>query len=171
MMESVDLEVEELEVGGVIVDRRGQKWAVPAGNVEDLYDLYATASVHIPDPEENFTYQMLPEKEIAAAELRGWKKVLRSEVGVPQTDLDQYGKSVDSLHKVGDSVLMKIPTVIWKRFHDAKCRRARDELAGLEPSEEEKARAKASGISISVEQHKSIGGFTPGGDKTVEEVL
>jgi hypothetical protein len=150
------VKVDELEVAGILIDRRGKKWSVPAGNVEDLYDLYSSGKCHIPNPDPQFEYQTVRDApgHVAAAKLRGFDVVYQDEIGIPQIDLDEYGKPVDCVHQVGDSILMKIPKVTWDQYQRAKSRAADAALSSIEPSEEAVRTAAKRGFPVRVDTQR-----------------
>ena len=151
------VEVEELEVAGVIRDKKGQTWAVPAGNVEDLNDLFMSDSAYIPNPEPGFQYCTCPDKRLAEFRLKGWREVSQSEIGVPLIEKDQYGAPIDTLHRVGMDVLMKMPTVLWERQQAIKAKKAQAELDVMEPSADAVRKATERGFPAKAEMKRSRG--------------
>jgi hypothetical protein len=164
---SGDIEVESVEVSGILVDRMGRKWAVPAGNVADIADSYAKDPYEELDYDPNFHYQTVPISKAEDAMARGFAPVDKKELGVPTISEDVYGKPVASIHQVGDAILMKIPKKIAQAIQMAKNRKAKAALEALEPTAQQLAEAQRQGFSLKTNRSRSIGGFTATGEKEI----
>lgn len=151
------VEGKTLEVGGVMIeDGLGNTWQVPAGNTEDLDDLYAGNVYKFPESlTKDFHVQLIPITRLREYVARKFVPVRLSEVGIPQELQATTGQPLDSFHTVGDSILVKIPRVIFDRINAAKVKEVKDRLAQLEPTEEMKKKAQQSGVVLRVERKQS----------------
>ena len=153
---SEGLEVESVEVGGVIIDKYGNRWQVPGGNTEDFDDLYAGDIYKIPkEMAETFHVQMIRVDQVHEYQLRGFVLVLQEELNIPLEMIKDMGHPLDKYHRVGDAVMVKIPHVINNMLQKRKEDEAKRRLLELEPTPEMLKRAGLDGILV---EHKL--GFT-----------
>lgn len=160
------LEVSSVEVGGVIIDKYGNKWQVPGGNAEDFDDLYAGDIYKIPkEMSDVFHVQMIRLDQVHEYQLRGFVLILQEELGIPPEMIKDMGHPLDRYHRVGDAVMVKIPHIINKRLQQKKEDETRRRLLELEPTPEMLKRAGLDGLLV---EHKI--GFT-GADPATRGLL
>lgn len=152
------IEVGEIEVAGVVRDKYGNTWQVPADNVEDYDDLYAPeAYAKLPDElTKVFHVQGVPQKQIQEYMARGFVPVRQEEVGIPAEARRMTGQPLDGYHVVGDMVLVKIPHAINDRIQAAKVRETKRRLTAIEPTADMVKKSAESGVATKMERTRSI---------------
>lgn len=151
------IEVDSLEVAGVIRDKYGNTWQVPGDNVEDLDDLYAGDIYKIPpEMEKDFHVQMIAISELKAYALRHFVPVLQEELGIPAHLIKDMGSPLDKYHCVGDAIMVKIPRVIHERIKAMETKEVKERLINMEPTQEMLKKANRDGIMMSYEHKTSV---------------
>lgn len=155
------LEIKELEVAGVITDRYGHVWQVPADNVDDLDDLYAGEPYKVP-PElsDVFHVQLIPLKRLKEYQARNFVPVTLEEMAIPD-ELLKDGTPLDRFHVVGDSILVKIPKIIKDRIDAKKIKEVKERLKEVEPTKEMIQRAQQSGFMTRIEKSTRVDQVDP----------
>lgn len=123
------VEVEEVAVTGVIVDKYGNKWSIPAEELEDLDDLGAAGPLEKLKYDPNFHYQLERADRVVFKKMEGLVTVTRDELGIPEELVSEYGKPTSDIFQFGDGVMMKIPKVLADRrqkHKDAVAKAVRD---------------------------------------------
>lgn len=139
------VEVETISVAGVITDKFGNTWQVPAEDVDDLDDLGAINPFEKMRFDPNFHYQLVGVQHIDVKRMEGLVPVLKEEVGLPAELTSEYGKPTSNIVQFMDAVLCKIPKVLADRRRAARVREAQRALEGIEPTDAQLARARRPG--------------------------
>jgi hypothetical protein len=149
-----------IEVSGVkmeqLTDALGRIWTVPADNVEDIEDRYTPDPLSTLKYDPRFHYQTIRDNQVPEYTAAGWAVVTRKELGVPIAVSDEYGKMVDSVYKVGDSILVKRPMVIEQANRKRKAKVALEALAATEPTQEAIDAARRAGFPVKYERKSSF---------------
>jgi len=154
------VELSQLEVAGVVRDKYGNTWQVPADNVEDFDDLYAPdAYAKLPDAiTKDFHVQGVPMKRVQEYMSKGFIPLRLEEVGIPAEARRMTGQPLDGYHVVGDMVLMKIPHKLAQRIQLAVVKETKRRLASIEPTADMVRKSAASGVATKVERTQN---YTP----------
>lgn len=142
-IENDGVSAETIEVAGVVRDKQGHEWAIPADDTVDDWDEYSFLGKLNFD--KAFHYQLVAENKVDQHALKGFVPVTREEVGLPPTVSTDLGKPVTTIVHYMDAVLMKIPKILADRAQARKARTAKTIVDATEPTQEMLARAKAKG--------------------------
>jgi hypothetical protein len=148
------LEFSKIEAGGIIKDKFGNEWQVPADNVEDFDDLHAPDFyANLPkELTDTFALVGVPTAKIKDWMQRQYVPVHQSEIGLTEDMRRFAGSPTDSVHTIGDLTLMKIPKVIHERRQALKAKETKRRLDAIEPTAEMIKKAESSGIMTRVER-------------------
>jgi hypothetical protein len=156
------LEFKKIEVSGIAIegetisDGLGNTWQVPALNTEDFDDLYAGDVYKVPKSIlDVFHVQMVPVSRLTEYRMRQFVPVTLNELGIPAELALTSGSPLDGYHVVGDSVMVKIPRVIFDRIQERKNKEARRRREEMEPTKEMIRKAEESGIMSRVTRQTS----------------
>jgi len=141
------LEVEEVEVAGIIRDKQGNVWAVPADSTEELEDLNFKGPFAHLKYDDVMYYQLIRLDELESKRTEGFVPVTKSEVGIDEGLLRDVGKSVSSYVQYVDTILVKMPKVIADRMQARKAKVAQQIVDATMPDPEVLVRARRAGAS------------------------
>jgi len=158
----------DFEAGGILVDKRGNKFAIPANNTEELEDYSRPSSTHLDLDDPNFVVEWYSPDKMGERMQRGRVPVTWDEVGLvsPAVDMKgQYGNPIDSYVKRADCIALKVPAVIKARESAAENAEAKRLRKSLEPARaldgvtnrEREDRAREAGISVRTEHESHVG--------------
>lgn len=139
------VEVDSISVAGVITDKYGNTWQVPADDVDDLDDLGAINPFERMTFDPAFHYQLVGVQHLDVKRMEGLVPVLKEEVGLPAELISEYGKPTSSVVQFMDAVLCKIPKKLADRRRAARVKEAQRALEGIEPTEAQLGRARRPG--------------------------
>jgi len=128
------LHVEEVAVAGVIIDDQGNRWSIPAEDVEDRYDLGSTNPFQNLKYDPRFHYQLVRNDRVAAKQMEQFVPVTKAEVKMPEDVSKDFGSSPGSIVQHLDCTMMKIPMVIRDRRQAARVREAQRVKEQTEPT-------------------------------------
>jgi len=153
--DSDGIEVGEVEVAGVVVDKKGNKWAIPADDADDI-ELYINPLLP-PEAlrEKGMHYQSCAVDELPTKMSQGFVPVTRDECGIPEHIFAaDYGRPEASIHRVGDTVLIKIPQILADRMRRPYERLAKEAVASLEPTKDMllQMQKKSAGLALAADR-------------------
>lgn len=124
-------QTQTVEVSGAIIEIRdglGNAWAVPDDSCEDLDDLGSRDPLSDLKYDQQFHYQTIRKDQVSEYAARGFVVCSREELGVPAAVVREYGSAVSTAYELADSVMVKIPKIIYER---EKKRREQETLRRL----------------------------------------
>lgn len=142
------LEVNDIAVAGVVKDRYGNTWAIPAEEDDDLsnYDPSGPFGKIKYDP--TFHYQLERAENVTKKKSEGFVVCTLEELGLEAFTVPgaaDHGTPTTSVFHQIDAVMMKIPKVLADRRQKRKEQVAREVREAIEPTEEMLSRAGLSG--------------------------
>lgn len=157
-----------IEVAGAAMHEDGSLSAVPTGNVEDLYDLYAGDPLDVSHHFGPDVYvQFINKKEVPEYVARRFEIVNQNELGIPAQSIAEYGKPAETAYTVGDAVLVKCPRKIKDALDARRNKEAKARLNALEPTAEMLKDTQRAGLKAVMTRDSSVGGLSPTGEKEV----
>jgi hypothetical protein len=126
------INVMSVEVAGVYVDSRGNKWTVPE---KEEVDIRYKSKFTIPRPDPLMSYQFIRKEELTEMMGEQWVPVTREEIGVAnfRTEKDEYGDPLDRYHVIGTQICVKKPKVLVDRQYAAQKRVCDAAVSATEP--------------------------------------
>jgi hypothetical protein len=128
------IDVDEVEIPGIKLDKFGHSWAIPRSD-DEAFDSVDANALNIPDREPGFYYYFEKTDNVSASIAAGFRTVSRKEAGFTTVENlpTQYGTYDDenSPHRVGDLVLMKGLQESYDRIDKARQKTARTAVGGI----------------------------------------
>lgn len=157
--DGTEIETDEVELAGMIIDSRGNKWAIPADDADDM-EVYVNPLLPPPDKiEPGMHYQTCHINELPTKMSQGFVPVTREECGIPEhVFAADYGRPEASVHRVGDTVLIKIPQILADRMRAPYQALAKEAIQSLEPTEEQlrKLQKKSAGLAFAADRQHIV---------------
>lgn len=142
------LEVNDIEVAGVVRDDQGHTWAIPAESEDDLSNYDPSGPFGKIKYHPDFHYQLVRQDEVMKKKTEGFVVCTLQELGLEAftlpTSADNGTPTTTIFHQI-DAVMMKIPKVLADRRQKRKVQVAQEVREAIEPTEEMLRRAGLSG--------------------------
>lgn len=142
------LEINDIEVAGVVKDRYGNTWAIPAESEDDLSNYDPSGPFGKIQYDPAFHYQLVREDEVMRKKTEGFVVCTLEELGLEAFTVPgapDHGTPTTAIFHQIDAVMVKIPKVLADRRQKRKEQVAREVREAIEPTEEMLSRAGLTG--------------------------
>jgi hypothetical protein len=159
------VDFDEVEVAGVYVDSSGCKWPIPADD-DSLDGGTPLHPLQMPKEKRDpgLHYQTCHVDQLGQEMSRGFLPVQRKEAGIPESAFaPDFGRPEGTIHRVGDTILVKIPKKLEQRLRRDADRLAQEAIDSVEPvgAQLERLKQKSLGIQLTAERAHRVDSTDP----------